>query len=170
MFNHCQTSATEEVNTNQRSPTSQTQAVNNRNPDGQTSDLDTESPNTEHDPLLTNQSMNNNSEHQNDNPQQMENITGSSMLAYNRAQNGTETASIVRQPELSAPGNTENEEQPPEKFNLLNWVIRGKRQSKWNRKKVRYDSKSHRWYLKLDALHVKEIRAKVWQRTNDNDQ
>ena len=32
---------------------------------------------------------------------------------------------------------------------------------------IRFDKDSHRWYLPLDALDVKEIRAKVWQRQLD---
>ena len=47
---------------------------------------------------------------------------------------------------------------------LLDWWIRGEGKDTTNEHKIRYDKKSHRWYLKLSALDVKEIRAKVWQR------
>ena len=39
----------------------------------------------------------------------------------------------------------------------------------WNQHNVRYDRQSHRWYLKLDVLDVKEIRAKVWQYELDKE-
>ena len=40
----------------------------------------------------------------------------------------------------------------------------------WNKHNVRFDRMSHRWYLKLNALDVKEIRAKVWQHSLDKKQ
>ena len=48
----------------------------------------------------------------------------------------------------------------------LDRLIRGKGEEKYNRKdknKVRFDKNSKKWYLKLSALDVKEIRAKIWQ-------
>ena len=39
----------------------------------------------------------------------------------------------------------------------------------WNKHNVRFDRKSKRWYLKLSTLDVKEIRAKVWQRSLDKE-
>ena len=59
---------------------------------------------------------------------------------------------------------------PPEMF--LDRRIRGKRQKhdngavsnrKWNKYNVRYDHIKHRWYLKLDARDVKELRAQILQ-------
>ena len=40
----------------------------------------------------------------------------------------------------------------------------------WNKYNVRYDRQARRWYLKLGAFDVKEIRAKIWQCPNDSDQ
>ena len=51
----------------------------------------------------------------------------------------------------------------PRDMFLDRW-IRGERKDTTNERKVRCDKDSHRWYLKLSALDVKEIRAKVWQR------
>ena len=39
----------------------------------------------------------------------------------------------------------------------------GNKMGPWNEHGIRYDETSDRWYLKLSALDVKEIRAKVWQ-------
>ena len=52
----------------------------------------------------------------------------------------------------------------------LDRLIRGKKQATWNEYNVRYDENSHRWYLKLPTLYVREIRAKVWQYQVDNDE
>ena len=56
---------------------------------------------------------------------------------------------------------------------LVSWRIEQKgskhRRKTWNKDSVRYDKSSKRWYLKLSALDVKEIRAKVWQRSLEKD-
>ena len=44
------------------------------------------------------------------------------------------------------------------------WIRRAIFNCKPNEFNLRYDLESHRWYLKLSALDVKEIRATIWQR------
>ena len=54
---------------------------------------------------------------------------------------------------------------------FLDRWIRGRKHNGNTRNKhdVRYDEVSHRWYLRLSALDVKEIRAKVWQYQLDKE-
>ena len=52
----------------------------------------------------------------------------------------------------------------------LDTGIRGKEQGTWNKHDVKYDKDLGRWYLKLGAFDVKEIRAKIWQCPSESDQ
>ena len=74
-------------------------------------------------------------------------------------------------------GKTNVEPEQNRLLKLLDWLIRGTGEEKKDKKEgrkdknenmsIRFDKDLHRWYHPLDALDVKEIRAKVWQRQLD---
>ena len=90
-------------------------------------------------------------------------------MEYHKAKNGSDTVSIKGQTRPNDGGN-KNKKGDESHGNRLDTLIRGKWWNKWNAEKIRYDNESHRWYLRLTPLHVKKIRAKVWQSGNGNDQ